>query len=318
MKLEFTYAVLACLLAAPAGAAAAPPATPAAPAANKPSAPGPAESPPPAWKQRLRRETLLREGKELGKRGSFREALERIYEAAEIETDPKLLLWMGWLEEQLGLLVKAKAHYSQARADARAANLRREESYATEQLRALAPKIPRIALRIPTDVETTVTIDAVRVDPRGAPTEVDPGPHVVTAEANDRIPFLREVTLDPGGEEVVEVVLPARPAPEAPRPPAPRPTPRGSNVGAPIVGGLGLATASAGGILLAVGVKQSRPSAPMQGVGAGMIALGVGAGVGAIIWGVTSRSAPSSGRAGVTVALAPVRGGAFGGVIGAF
>jgi hypothetical protein len=327
MKAGFAYPVLAALLAVSAHAAADPSKSPGAapkpgnaatPAANNPSPPGPE----PEWKRQQRREALVRAGKELGKRGEWKEALDKFNEAAAIRIDPKLLIWMGWVKEGLGLLVEAKAHYSRARDDARAARLTQEERYAADVLAALEPKIARIALRLPTGVQTTVVIDRVPIQQLSTPIEVDPGAHDVTVTASDRVPFHRQVKLEPGREEVVEVVLSPVPAPPPTleslqsRPLSGDAKEGSGSVGAVVVGMVGLATTVAGGAMLGVGLSQE--SDALKGVGIGAMVLGAGAGVGALVWGLSSGGDSPAQSARVNVILAPTHAGAFGGVGGSF
>jgi hypothetical protein len=275
--------------------------------------------PEPEWKVNQRREALSREAQKLAGEGRWREALEKFRKVIEIRSHPRMLLWSGYAEEQLGKLVNAKAIYTLARKDAQEAKLKDELAGADQALAALQPKIPRLHVRLPPNVEVAVMIDSARIDVRAEPVEVDPGAHVVLVTARDRVPFRKEVTAAAGSTVVVDVVL--TPVPPPPPPPAP-PPPQRVNTDPIFVGVIGATLVTGGGILLGMGIKQSPPSVPLQGIGVGMLVLGAGAGVGALVWGLGSSSKPkpenARAAAPVGVSVAPIHGGAFAGFSGSF
>jgi hypothetical protein len=291
------------------------------PASSDSDDPYPDPAPPkpePEWKINQRREALYREAQKLAGEGRWREALEKFRKVTEIRSHPRVLLWSGYAEEQLGKFMNAKAIYTLARKDAQEAKLKDELAAADQALAALEPRIPRLHVRLPPNVETAVMIDSARIDVRAEPVEVDPGAHVVLVTARDRVPFRKEVTAVAGSTVVVDVVL--TPVPPPP-PPAPPPPPR-MNPDPIIVGVMGATLVTGGGILLGMGIEQSPPSVPLQGVGVGMLVVGAGAGVGALVWGLgsSSKPKPENARAAtpVGVSFAPIRGGAFAGFSGSF
>jgi hypothetical protein len=116
----------------------------------------------PVWKVNQRREALVREGEALVGQRRWGEARERFVQAIAIRAHPKTLLWMGYCEEQLGHPVRARAVYEQARDDARAGKLEVEEKAATEALATLEPKIPRLTLHVPPDVDVKASVSPDR------------------------------------------------------------------------------------------------------------------------------------------------------------
>src|SRR5262245_10885770 len=94
------------------------------PSKASPSAPSAAEKP--ADPERARA-LLVRRGKGLVQEGSYADALEAFGGALEIRSDPKVLLWRGYVEEQMGKLLTAKATYLEARSAAQASKLLRDQ-----------------------------------------------------------------------------------------------------------------------------------------------------------------------------------------------
>lgn len=297
MAIVYTRAIsslsFALLLATAAPAAAAPPAAPAEPDDPYEDAPAakPAES---QWKIEQRRETLYREGRALAKQGHWQEALDKLREVNQIRSHPRVLLWMGFPEEQLGNLLKAKAIYTQAREDARVAKLKREEQDAEQALQALEPKIPRIVLHIPASSVASVYLDSARVPFQQDGWEVNPGKHSVSVTWAERRPFHTEVEAKVGEVNTTDV-----PFPEAlpPSPPPPASGPPGGPIALGVLGGVALV---AGAIVVGHGAKTRNDSE--IGGGAGVLLGGAGLGIGALIWGLQSPSsaAPADEQKSVT------------------
>jgi tetratricopeptide (TPR) repeat protein len=124
----------------------------------------PAAKDEPAWKINKRRQALVQEGEALARQGQWAEAIERFQQALEIRSHPQTLLWIAFCEEQQGHLVRAQAAYTQARNDARDGKLKTEEGNATGALAKLEPRIPRLTIRVPADVEAKVWLDGQPVD----------------------------------------------------------------------------------------------------------------------------------------------------------
>src|SRR5690348_5812395 len=63
-------------------------------------------------KQRL---SLVEKGKGLTRDGHYPEALVAFSEALAVRPDPKVLLWVGYAQEQTGTLLDAKESYIEAK-----------------------------------------------------------------------------------------------------------------------------------------------------------------------------------------------------------
>lgn len=268
----------------------------------------------PVWKANQRRDALAREGEALANQGEWEEARDRFQQVIDIRSHPRQLIWLGYCEQQLGHLIRAQALYAEARDGARAGKLKAEERDASEALSSVNSKIPRLTLLLPLDVEATILIDDRPIGAASEPILLDPGRHTVQATAPGREPLTRVVEMAPGGNQVVAVVL----APSAAsREDIPRPEPR-SNVGPILLGAGGIAGAGTGALCIVAGHRNS--SAPLLGTGASMVAVGIGAGIGALVWGLHYNTAPSAGGAPgqTTIAMAPLLGGAMATVQGSF
>jgi hypothetical protein len=288
------------------------------------SVPAAAQSPPvdkdePAWKTNKRRHDLAQEGEAFAQQGQWAKARESFLKAVAIRSHPRTLLWIGFCEEQLGHPVGAKTAYDQARLDARAGKLKAEERDATEQLSKLEPTIPQLAIHVPADVVAKVWLDDVLIDARAEAVSLDPGRHTVRATAPEREDFTRIVDIKPGGSRrvvVVELPLVVGPGPIPPKEDEQQ-TPPPSNTGPIVLGVSGLGVAVLGGVSIGVGVKgNDKPSLVAGGT---MLAFGVGAGVGALVWGLQNNGAPKSRQSGqTTIAVAPLPGGGWAAVQGSF
>src|SRR4051812_4178529 len=73
------------------------------------------------------RMALVEKGKSHAQAERYPEALEALSEALEISKDAKVLLWMGYVQEQMGQLLQAKETYLEASSIAHASKLAREE-----------------------------------------------------------------------------------------------------------------------------------------------------------------------------------------------
>lgn len=292
----------------------------------------------PQWKIDLHREALYREGQALIQQGRFQEALDKLREVNQIRSHPRVLLWMGFPEEQLGHLLKAKAIYTQAQKDAQAAKLKSEEQDAERALAALAPKIPRLVIHLALREGAEVSLDAAKVPFQKEGWEVDPGKHTVAVSWPKRPPFQAEVIAKVGEVSTVDVVVPEETqAPKLLPLKARAPVIENASSGPPgevialwVGGGIGIA---AGATLLGVGVSQRNGGMTRAGIAASIV--GVGFGLGGLLWYAATPSgapppdpearsrsnAPGSHlalRASLDVQIAPSPLGFWAGVSGRF
>jgi hypothetical protein len=315
--------------AAPAGAA---------PAPDDPAPAAPARKPAePQWKIDLHREGLYRESQGLIQQGRFQEALDRLREVNQIRSHPRVLLWMGFAEEQLGHLLSAKEIYAQALQDAKTVKLKTEEQDAEKALAALTPKIPRLVIRLARSEGAAVTLDSAQVPFQKEGWEVDPGKHAVSVTWPQLPPFRAEAVAKVGEVSTVDVATPEEPAPKVlPKRRAPvvveaSSGPPGEVIGLWVSGGI---VTAAGGVLLGFGVSTKNGGMTRGGIAASIV--GIGLGVGGLLWQFTKPSGESPPddpearsrekargsrvalRPSIDVQIAPSPGGLWGGVSGRF
>src|SRR5262249_25993750 len=112
-----------------------------------PEPPAKAQAREPERKVAQRREALFKEGQKLVEQEQWREALDRFREVQRLRAHPRVLLWMAYCVEHLGQVLKARAIYAQALADAQEAKLADVEGDATRSLAEISAKIPHIVFR---------------------------------------------------------------------------------------------------------------------------------------------------------------------------
>jgi len=124
----------------------------------------------PQWLTEKRREKLFQEGKRFVEERRWKEASERFRAVESIRSDPRVLLWRGFSEERGGQLLDARKTYLQAKRDAAGnAKLKQAEQDADAALSALAPKIPRIILHLPSQPVPLVKLDSNPITPKTSP-----------------------------------------------------------------------------------------------------------------------------------------------------
>jgi hypothetical protein len=232
--------------------------------------PGVARSQPNAADREMAR-TLMDQGYDLKKKGDLREALKRFKAADDVMHVPTTALPLAQVQAELGLLVEAR--------DTLAASLRRTPEKpndpqpfkvareAGEKLDAsLVPRVPAVIISLkdlPNGDTPTLDVDGADVpaDAVGLPRPVDPGHHVVTVKSKHS-QGTAEVDVKEGEQKPVEVALTLIPEPppdhqpqsaasqpEGPPPPVTSHSPTALTWVGVAVGGAGLATGVATGIM---------------------------------------------------------------------
>jgi hypothetical protein len=215
--------------------------------------------------------SLMDQGYDLKKKGDLKEALKRFKAADDIMHVPTTALPLAQVQAELGLLVEAR--------DTLAASLRRTPEKPSdpqpfkvaraegEKLDAsLAPRVPSLTIsleNLPKGDTPTLDVDGADVpaDALGLPRPVDPGHHVVTVKSKHS-QGKTEVDVKEAEQKTVQVALTLIPeAPPEQQPPSaaeqPEAPPRPVTSHSPTVltwvgvgiGGAGLATGVATGIL---------------------------------------------------------------------
>jgi hypothetical protein len=161
----------------------------------------------PPWKVAQRREALFDEGVALMEKNDAKGALLKFREVQRLGPNPRVLIWMGTAEERLSHLLKARAIYQQAEADAHEAKLRDDENDAKKLLEEIGHKIPRIAVRIIPPVRATVWIDSVPARLKDGMAEVDVGKRSISVTTPDHRSFSTEIEVHEGEDKVIDAVL---------------------------------------------------------------------------------------------------------------
>ncbi|MCC6644955.1 MAG: tetratricopeptide repeat protein [Polyangiaceae bacterium] len=217
--------------------------------------------------ERARATALFERGRDELARGALEQACASFAESQRLDPAGGTLLNLALCHERRGRLATASREFREALALARRDDKKSRVEAAEAHLAALAPRIPRLVVRVRDDARAAglaLTLDGAAIPPStwGAPVEVDPGDHTLRATAPSRRTREIPVTLAEGsGVTTVELaplepdVAPApaaSPAPAAPSPPPAGPAPAATGR-APAVGwaslGIGAASLAVGGVL---------------------------------------------------------------------
>lgn len=202
--------------------------------------------------------TLFKEARALLEAGKVSEACPKLVESQRLHPAGGTLLNLAVCHERDGKTATAWTEFREARAIAVRDGRDERIELADEHLKALEPKLSKLVIVVPHDVD--VPAMEVRVDERavlrpawGTGIALDPGEHVIEAVAPGKEPWRTQVTVLPDADlktMVVPAWQDAAAAPVTPPPPiAPSPvvTERPpvtspDRTGALIVGGIGLGT----------------------------------------------------------------------------
>lgn len=199
---------------------------------------------------------LYQEGADLASQGKWAEAREKFQAAVALRATPVGLFNLAQAERNLGLLASAKRHFVSARSLAEREGADDVRRLADDALANVAPRVPRLALKLPADA---AKVEA-RVDDRPAEIvegelELDAGSHRVTITAAGEKPFVRQIVAVDGERQVLVVrferTRPAPPPAPPPKPRAPGPEPEragGAPVGPLILSGVGVASLVVGAV----------------------------------------------------------------------
>jgi tetratricopeptide (TPR) repeat protein len=189
--------------------------------------------------------------------GKYEEACVAFAESLRLEPATGTLYNIALCSEKLGRTASAWSAFKAVAADA-SSNADRAR-FATEKAAALEPQLSRVRFvfeeRVP---DVVVVVDGKAIGPAllSEGVVVDPGSHMVRAEASHRVPWEAPFEVRGNGERVQLVVPTLKALPqEAPRPlPSSRPEPGRSSTPGWILTGVGLLALGAGattGILAA-------------------------------------------------------------------
>lgn len=143
--------------------------------------------------------------------GLVDEACEKFEHSQQLGPAPGTLLNLAVCHERQGKLASAWEEFKQVREDARRAGRKDRDKVAGEHLKSLEPRLPWLTIAVPAASRVDgleVAVDGKSIgretwDQAGA---VNPGEHVVTAQATGKRPFSKTVRI--AQADRVEVLVP--------------------------------------------------------------------------------------------------------------
>ncbi|MBL8743260.1 MAG: tetratricopeptide repeat protein [Myxococcales bacterium] len=161
----------------------------------------------------LRAQKLYDEGDKLEQAGDAAQALAKFEEALTVVETAQLRLRAGRCQEKLGRLVESLESYK------RAVALSEEDAtlnkVASDQARAAAGRVPKLALKKPSNAppDVSLTVDG-KTASFDEPVFVNPGEHVVVAEAAGHQRFEKRAAAREGDTVTIAVELVANDKPK--------------------------------------------------------------------------------------------------------
>lgn len=195
------------------------------------------------------------EGLDFEDKKDWKSALDRFEAVAKVRMTPQVRFHLALCKENLGMLIEALHDFELAESDARAEKVADVMKEAPEHAAAIKPKIPKLTIKIPSDLDgISMTLDGNAIDPKGSEeTLVNPGTHKIEATAEKRAAFTKEITLAEGESKAITVKMPLLEGDEKEKPPPKeepvKPDAPKSNtpVAAIVVGGIGVAALAGAG-----------------------------------------------------------------------
>jgi len=201
------------------------------------------------------------EGMDLESQGKWGEALKRFTDVGKVRMTPQVRFHIALCEEHEGMLLEALRDFEVAESDAKASKPMVETvaKEAPEHAAAIKGKIPKLKIKLPTDVENiAVTVDGQAVDAKGSDeVSLNPGNHKVEATADKMHPYTQDVKLEESESKTVNVkFVPLEGKKDDGEPPPPdkkddtpkTTTDSGPPIPALVVGGVGVASLIGAGV----------------------------------------------------------------------
>ena len=281
---------------------------------------------------------LFTDGKRLMKAGKYAEACPKLEAAQKLYSSAGILLNLADCYEKIGRTASAWTRFGEAVSVANRSNRPEDADEARRRQEAVEPALVRLVVRVTAPVPgLVVTRDGVTLDEAiwGATLPVDPGEHLVRAEAPGYEPWSTSVSVTRRGDTVtvkvpklsaaasVERASPERIPEPLPKPPAARANSGGGGRGLALGLLIGGAVVGAGGGALMVFESQAANTARSQmnqpafdatrapwtlGL-VGAIAGGVAGVVGVVLLAVSPGSSDSASGDATAAWIAPGPGG---------
>jgi serine/threonine-protein kinase len=208
---------------------------------------------------------LFDEAKAHATQGNWAEACPKLAQSNQLEPRPTTLFHLGECYEHVGKLASAWSAYLGAASGATAAGQTKRADFARDRAKKIENAVPFIVVTVH-QPNAVVLRDGERLEEAkwGSKLPVDPGEHVVAADAPGRQGFTARVVVQPGSTTVITVPplppvgistapIDGSPPPLA-APPPPSETPKASESrGNPALRRLGIALAGVGVASLGVG-----------------------------------------------------------------
>jgi hypothetical protein len=223
-------------------------------------------------------EALFKEGRDLAKDGKWAAACPKFEESQKLDWAPGTQINIAVCHARIGKNAKAYGELVEALSIAEKTKRKDREKICRDELAALEPKIARLTvLTAAPPPGLFVTIDGEALPPAalGAPRVVDPGMHLVKATAAGKIAWEANVALVGGDKKVVDIpeLTDATESPSVVSPTPITPAPAEA-MASPAAAPAPNATANVKDESLSGG---PRTAGWIVG-GAGLVALGIGAG----------------------------------------
>jgi hypothetical protein len=146
---------------------------------------------------------LFTEGKQLMKAGKYAEACPKLESAQKLYSSAGILLNLGDCYEKVGRTASAWTRFGEAASVATRSNRSEDADEAHRRQEALEPALVRLVIRVSSPVPgLVVTRDGVALDEAiwGTKLPVDPGDHLVRAEAPGYEPWSTSVSITKRGD----------------------------------------------------------------------------------------------------------------------
>ena len=170
-------------------------------------------------------EALFREARKLLESGRYHEACEKLAASNRLDPAAGTLLNLARCREKIGQTATAWATYHEAVSVAKAAGQTEREKAARESAAALEPLLPRLTIVVSPDaraVNPQIRRDGMVVPPDlwGATVPVDPGEHLIEANAPGRQRWAVKTSIEARATAIITVpTLEQSPTAATPQPP---------------------------------------------------------------------------------------------------
>jgi hypothetical protein len=155
-------------------------------------------------------EAKFREGRSLLDQGRFQEACQKFEESLSLATSPGTLLNLGNCYEQPGDLLRALTAFQRALAEApKETDPDRRQAWteaARERLEAVSERVPQLTVHPSPTAGVRVRVDGQALQNLGVPLRLNPGKHRIDASAEQKLPFVQEISLVAG--QKVDLTIP--------------------------------------------------------------------------------------------------------------